>query len=221
MTSALSFAFFMGLVLGVIAARRVNQWPDTLISTLGPHLLRDAVVLVRPDGDRGVLDLPAMAAGRRLRGHHAGAQRPLAHARHRAPSAAAVADARADLPGDLSAHHARLDARGAEPRFRAHRALQGPRRDQRRGAPRAAQRAAADGDADRPAGRHDARRLGGGRERVLAAGARPARLRVRGAARPQHAARHRVRLGAARDRGQFHRRPRSMRGSTRASRRER
>jgi peptide/nickel transport system permease protein len=35
MISALSFAFFMGLVLGVIAARRVNQWPDTLISTLG------------------------------------------------------------------------------------------------------------------------------------------------------------------------------------------
>ena len=35
MTSALSFAFFMGLVLGVLAARRVNQWPDTLISTLG------------------------------------------------------------------------------------------------------------------------------------------------------------------------------------------
>jgi len=35
MTSALSFAFFMGLVLGVVAARRVNQWPDTLISTLG------------------------------------------------------------------------------------------------------------------------------------------------------------------------------------------
>jgi peptide/nickel transport system permease protein len=35
MISALSFAFFMGLVLGVLAARRVNQWPDTLISTLG------------------------------------------------------------------------------------------------------------------------------------------------------------------------------------------
>jgi peptide/nickel transport system permease protein len=35
MISALSFAFFMGLVLGVVAARRVNQWPDTLISTLG------------------------------------------------------------------------------------------------------------------------------------------------------------------------------------------
>ncbi len=35
MTSALSFAFFMGLVLGVLAARRVNKWPDTLISTLG------------------------------------------------------------------------------------------------------------------------------------------------------------------------------------------
>jgi peptide/nickel transport system permease protein len=35
MISALSFAFFMGLVLGVVAARRVNKWPDTLISTLG------------------------------------------------------------------------------------------------------------------------------------------------------------------------------------------
>jgi peptide/nickel transport system permease protein len=35
MVSALSFAFFAGLVLGVLAARRVNRWPDTLISTLG------------------------------------------------------------------------------------------------------------------------------------------------------------------------------------------
>jgi len=35
MVSALSFAFSFGLVLGVIAARRVNRWPDTLISTLG------------------------------------------------------------------------------------------------------------------------------------------------------------------------------------------
>ncbi|MGB3273224.1 MAG: ABC transporter permease [Xanthobacteraceae bacterium] len=35
MVSALSFAFFFGLVLGVIAARRVNKWPDTLISTFG------------------------------------------------------------------------------------------------------------------------------------------------------------------------------------------
>ncbi len=35
MASALSFAFFCGLVLGVVAARRVNRWPDTLISTLG------------------------------------------------------------------------------------------------------------------------------------------------------------------------------------------
>ncbi|MEA2928151.1 MAG: peptide/nickel transport system permease protein [Hyphomicrobiales bacterium] len=35
MMTALSFAFFIGLVLGVIAARRVNKWPDTLISTLG------------------------------------------------------------------------------------------------------------------------------------------------------------------------------------------
>lgn len=35
MVSSLSFAFFFGLVLGVVAARRVNKWPDTLISTLG------------------------------------------------------------------------------------------------------------------------------------------------------------------------------------------
>jgi peptide/nickel transport system permease protein len=35
MTASLSFAFFAGLLLGVIAARGVNQWPDTLISTLG------------------------------------------------------------------------------------------------------------------------------------------------------------------------------------------
>ena len=35
MISALSFAFFFGLVLGVLAARRVNRWPDTLISTIG------------------------------------------------------------------------------------------------------------------------------------------------------------------------------------------
>lgn len=35
MVSALSFAFFFGLVLGVLAARQVNRWPDTLISTVG------------------------------------------------------------------------------------------------------------------------------------------------------------------------------------------
>lgn len=35
MVSALSFAFFAGIALGIVAARRVNQWPDTLISTLG------------------------------------------------------------------------------------------------------------------------------------------------------------------------------------------
>jgi peptide/nickel transport system permease protein len=35
MIAALSFAFFFGLILGVLAARRVNGWPDTLISTLG------------------------------------------------------------------------------------------------------------------------------------------------------------------------------------------
>ncbi len=35
MAAALSFAFFFGIVLGVVAARRVNKWPDTLISTVG------------------------------------------------------------------------------------------------------------------------------------------------------------------------------------------
>ncbi len=35
MVSALSFAFVFGIIFGVLAARRVNAWPDTLISTLG------------------------------------------------------------------------------------------------------------------------------------------------------------------------------------------
>jgi peptide/nickel transport system permease protein len=35
MTASLSFAFFVGLILGVIAARGVSRWPDTLISTIG------------------------------------------------------------------------------------------------------------------------------------------------------------------------------------------
>ena len=35
MCSALSLAFFAGIALGILAARKVNQWPDTLISTLG------------------------------------------------------------------------------------------------------------------------------------------------------------------------------------------
>jgi len=35
MGSALSLAFFAGIALGILAARRVNQWPDTMISTLG------------------------------------------------------------------------------------------------------------------------------------------------------------------------------------------
>jgi peptide/nickel transport system permease protein len=35
MVTALSFAFAAGTALGVIAARRVNRWPDGLISTLG------------------------------------------------------------------------------------------------------------------------------------------------------------------------------------------
>jgi peptide/nickel transport system permease protein len=35
MSASLSFAFFFGLLLGVAAARGVNKWPDTLISTFG------------------------------------------------------------------------------------------------------------------------------------------------------------------------------------------
>ena len=35
MGSALSFAFAGGMALGVLSARKVNRWPDTLISTLG------------------------------------------------------------------------------------------------------------------------------------------------------------------------------------------
>lgn len=35
MGSALAMAFAVGMALGVLAARRVNRWPDTLISTLG------------------------------------------------------------------------------------------------------------------------------------------------------------------------------------------
>ncbi|MBR0672657.1 ABC transporter permease [Neoroseomonas soli] len=35
MAASLSFAFFFGLLFGVVAARRVNKWPDTLISMLG------------------------------------------------------------------------------------------------------------------------------------------------------------------------------------------
>jgi len=35
MTSALLLAFILGSAVGIVAARRVNRWPDTLISTLG------------------------------------------------------------------------------------------------------------------------------------------------------------------------------------------
>lgn len=35
MVSALSLAFAAGMALGILAARRVNGWPDTIISTLG------------------------------------------------------------------------------------------------------------------------------------------------------------------------------------------
>lgn len=35
MGTSLAFAFAAGMALGVVAARRVDRWPDTLISTLG------------------------------------------------------------------------------------------------------------------------------------------------------------------------------------------
>ncbi len=35
MASSLGFAFAGGVALGIVAARRINRWPDTLISTLG------------------------------------------------------------------------------------------------------------------------------------------------------------------------------------------
>jgi len=35
MVSALSLAFAAGMVLGILAAHRVNRWPDTIISTVG------------------------------------------------------------------------------------------------------------------------------------------------------------------------------------------
>ena len=131
MTASLSFAFFFGIVFGVIAARGVNSWPDTLISTLG------LIFYATPSFWFGLMAIVVFsiylqwlpAGGFEDIGD--GADRPLAHARHRPPPRAADADARADLPGDLPAHHARLDARGAQPRFRPHRARQGPRRDPR------------------------------------------------------------------------------------------
>ncbi|MBN9531375.1 MAG: ABC transporter permease [Alphaproteobacteria bacterium] len=35
MSSSLALAFAAGMALGIVAAQRVNRWPDTLISTLG------------------------------------------------------------------------------------------------------------------------------------------------------------------------------------------
>ncbi|MGG2377375.1 ABC transporter permease, partial [Salmonella enterica] len=35
MASSLALAFAAGMALGIVAAQRVNRWPDTLISTLG------------------------------------------------------------------------------------------------------------------------------------------------------------------------------------------
>ncbi len=124
MTASLSFAFFFGLL--VRRDRRPRRQPLAGHADLDarPDLLRHALVLVRTDGDRGVFGLPAMAAARRLRGHRHRANRHLARVRYREPSGAADADARADLSGDLLAHHARLDAGGAQPRLCPDRARQ-------------------------------------------------------------------------------------------------
>ncbi len=78
MTASLSFAFFVGLVLGVVAARRVNKWPDTLISTLG------LIFYATPSFWFGLMAIVVFSIylqwlpARRLRGHHHGADRDLA-----------------------------------------------------------------------------------------------------------------------------------------------
>ncbi len=114
MVSALSFAFFFGLVLGVVAARRVNKWPDTLISTLG------LVFYATPSFWFGLMAIVLFSVY--LQWLPAGGFADIAAILHRlrrgaghcAAPDAADADARADLPGDLPAHHARLDAGGAD-----------------------------------------------------------------------------------------------------------
>ena len=176
MTASLSFAFFVGLVFGVIAARGVNRWPDTLISTLGlifyatPSFWFGLMAIVvfsvylqwLPAG--GFEDIGTVRTG---------IWRALDIASHLVlPTltlgliflAIYLRIMRASMLEVLNLDFVRT-ARA-----------KGPRRDPRGDAARAAQRAAADGDADRAAGRHHARRLGGGRERVLAAGPRAARL---------------------------------------------
>jgi peptide/nickel transport system permease protein len=66
--------------------------------------------------------MAAAGGSRTIGAGYTGLGRALDIARH---LRAADADAGADLPGHLPADHARLDAGGAEPRFRAHRTREG------------------------------------------------------------------------------------------------
>ena len=177
MTASLSFAFFFGLVLGVIAARGVNRWPDTLISTLG------LIFYATPSFWFGLMAIVVFSVY--LQWLPAGGFEDIGAVLDR--------DLRATL--DIASHLVlptlTLGLIFLAIYLRIMRAsmlevlnLDFVRTARAKGldetrvvvAPRAAQRAAADGDADRAAGRHHAGRLGGGRERVLAAGPRPARL---------------------------------------------
>ena len=138
MTASLSFAFFFGLVLGVIAARGFNKWPDTLISTVG------LIFYATPSFWFGLMAIVVFAiylqwlpAGgfEDIGTVHSGIGRTIDIARHLVLPTLTL---RPDLPRHLSAHHARVDARSAEPRFRPHRACQGAGRNPCRDPSRAA-----------------------------------------------------------------------------------
>jgi len=158
MTASLSFAFFFGLLFGVIAARGVNRWPDTLISMLGlvfyatPSFWFGLMAIVvfsiylqwLPAG--GFQDIGTVQTG--IWG-------VIDIARH-------LVLPTLTLGLIFLAHHARLDAGSAQPGLCPHRARQGPGRVPRGDAACASQCAAANGDADRLAGRNHARRIGGG-----------------------------------------------------------
>ena len=124
MGSALSFAFAGGMALGVLAARKVNRWPDTLISTLGLDLLRHSVLLVRPDGHRDLRGQSRLVPAGGFEEIGAGYTGFRRIRRYRMASPAADLHARVDFPCHLSADHARLHAGSAESGIRSHRARQ-------------------------------------------------------------------------------------------------
>ena len=179
MASSLGLSFAGGTALGILAARHVDRWPDTLISTAGllfyamPSFwfgLMGVVLFAVHLGWLPANGFEQIGAG--LTGLDRGP-------RHRAAHGAADSHAVADLPGHLPARHARRDAGGDVARLRPHRARQGAGRDRDRDPPRAAQRAAADRHPGGAAGRHAARRFRGGRKRVRLPGPRSAGLRER------------------------------------------